>query len=77
MILTHEGDEKCIQHFILKSKEKKLLDRPRDDNIKMNGKEVGFDSLCWLKVGSLTGRNYNELSGFRKLRGFLDIADRL
>lgn len=56
---THDGGEKFIQHFCRKiSREHWKYECRREDIIKMDFKEMGFElctGLYWLMVGSEDG----------------------
>jgi len=50
---THGRDEKCIKILFVKSERKRSLGRPmrrREDNIRMDPREIGWESVGWMHL---------------------------
>jgi hypothetical protein len=55
---THGGREKCLQGLVGRPEVKRPLGRPRrrrDDNIKMDLREIGRIGFGWHRIGSSDG----------------------
>jgi hypothetical protein len=55
---TNRSEEECIQHIGGKPQGKKPLVTPSrrwGDNIKMDHREMGWDGLIWLRIGTSEG----------------------
>jgi hypothetical protein len=54
----NEGEAECIQDIGGKSRRKKPLGRPRRrwvNNIKLDLRDIGWDGMDWLRIGTSGG----------------------